>query len=508
MGSYMATSSKSGFSKLIILLVLAVGAGVTIWWLSKDNTEDKPKYQSVGVVRGDIIQAVTATGTLNPVLNVQVGSQISGNIQKLYADFNSKVKAGQLIAQLDAASYKARVEQTTADVANAKAALQLAQINARRAADLFKDRLISQSEYDTAVAGLAQAEALLQTREASMNSAKVDLDRCSIFSPVDGIVIDRKVDVGQTVAASMNAPVLFQIANDLTKMQIDANVSEADVGGVVEGQEVTFTVDAFPGRTFNGKVVQVRNSPITVQNVVTYDTVIEVSNAELKLKPGMTANVSIITAKKEGVLKIPNSSLRFKPPEPTTNLTFVTKMLTSVGLGKKPAPAATNVVAKVETDTNAAPAIVITGDEPGDVLFKKMRELREAGGEMTEAARARFRERIASGELKRPEGSGGPGGGGSRSGSGGSRYAGPVSRTVYLLSTNTVSSQDEPVIEPKAARVKLGISDGATTEVIDGLKEGDNVITAVKLPQASGATAAAPSSGGSPFGSPFGRGPR
>lgn len=504
----MATSSKSGFSKLIVLLVLAVGAGAAIWWFGKDNADDKPKFQATAVARGDLVQAVTATGTLNPVLNVQVGSQISGNIQKLYADFNSKVKAGQLIAQLDAASYKARLEQTTADVANAKAARQLAQINAKRSAELFKDHLISQSEFDTATANLAQAEALVLTREAAMNSAKVDLDRCSILSPVDGIVIDRKVDVGQTVAASMNAPVLFQIANDLTKMQVDSNVSEADVGGVIEGLEVTFTVDAFPGRTFTGKVVQVRNSPITVQNVVSYNTVIEVSNADLKLKPGMTANVSIITAKKEGALKIPNSALRFKPPEPSTNLTFAAKILASVGLGKKPAPVATNAVAKVEADTNAAPAIVITGDEPGEILFKKMRELRDSGGEMTEAARTRFRERLASGELKRPEGSGGPGGGGSRSSSGGSRFTGPTSRTIYLLSSNIVAGSSEPVLEPKAVRVKLGISDGVSTEILDGLKEGDQVITAVKLPQASGSSSAAAQPSGSPFGTPFGRGPR
>ena len=494
----------------MFLLVLIGGAAAAVWWFGNDSAEDKPKFQTTAVTRGDLVQAVTATGTLNPVLNVQVGSQISGNIQKLYADFNSKVKAGQLIAQLDAASYKARVEQTSADVVNAKAGAQLARVSAKRAAELFKDRLISQSEFDTATANLAQAEALVLTREAAMNSAKVDLDRCSIFSPIDGMVIDRRVDVGQTVAASMNAPVLFLIANDLTKMQIDANVSEADVGGVIEGQEVSFTVDAFPGRTFTGKVVQVRNSPITVQNVVSYNSVVEVANPEMKLKPGMTANVSIITAKKEGALKIPNSALRFKPPEPTTNTTFAAKILSTVGLGKKPAAPVTNAVAKVEVDTNAAPAIVITGDEPGEILFKKMRELRESGGEMTEAARTRFRERLASGELRRPEGSGGPsgGGGGSRSAAGGSRYSGPTARTIYLLTGSADSAGGEPVLEPKAVRVKIGISDGASTEVLDGLKEGDSVITAVKQPTSSSSASAAQPAGGSPFGTPFGRGPR
>ena len=180
---------------------------------------------------------------------------------------------------------------------------------------MLKDKLIPQSEFDQAVATLHQAEAQVKIRTSSVERAKVDLGRCTIYAPVDGMVISRNVDVGQTVAASMSAPVLFQIANDLTKMQIDANVAEADVGGVEVGQEVEFTVDAFPDRTFHGKVTQVRNSPLTVQNVVTYDTVIEVNNADLKLKPGMTANVSIILQRRENVLRVPNGALRFRPPE-------------------------------------------------------------------------------------------------------------------------------------------------------------------------------------------------
>src|SRR5439155_17299392 len=238
----------------------------------------------------------TATGQLNPVTNVQVGCQISGTIQKLFVDFNSPVTQGQVVAQIDAATYQANLLQAEGDLANAKAALELAQINAGRSKDLFTNKLIPQSDYDQTIANLHQAEATVKIKEAAVQKAKVDLERCTIYSPVDGIVISRSVDVGQTVAASLSAPTLFVIANDLTKMQIDANVAEADIGGVEEGQDVDFTVDAFPNRTFHGKVTQVRNAPITVQNVVTYDTVIGVSNADLKLRPGMTANVSIIVA--------------------------------------------------------------------------------------------------------------------------------------------------------------------------------------------------------------------
>lgn len=300
---------------LVILVVVGVGIGVAVAYFQRQKRNGETEYQTATVVRGDITQAVTASGTLNPVLNVQVGSQISGIIQKLYVDFNSPVKAGQIVAQLDPGTFQANVNSAEGDLANAKASLELAQVNARRADELFNNKLISTSDHDQSIATLHQAEAQVKIRTAALQRAKVDLDRCTIYAPVDGIVISRNVDVGQTVAASMTAPVLFQIANDLTKMQIDANVAEADIGGVEVGQTVEFTVDAFPTRTFIGKVMQVRNSPITVQSVVTYDTVIEVSNPDLKLKPGMTANVSIITARRENVLKLPNAALRFRPPE-------------------------------------------------------------------------------------------------------------------------------------------------------------------------------------------------
>jgi len=297
---------------LIIGIVALVLAGLL---LSKCRSGSDQNFQTVAVTRGPITQAVTATGTLNPVQNVQVGSQVSGNIQKLFADFNSIVKAGQVIAQIDPVVFQASVNQAKGDLDNAQAALELARLNAARTQALVAKQNSAQSDLDQAMANLHQAEANVRIKEGALEKAQADLDHCTITSPIDGMVISRNVDVGQTVAASLQAPVIFQIANDLTKMQIDANVAEADVGGVAVDQDVDFTVDAFPTQTFHGKVVQVRNAPITVQNVVTYDTVIGVTNPDLKLKPGMTANVSIISAHKDDMLKIPNGALRFRMPD-------------------------------------------------------------------------------------------------------------------------------------------------------------------------------------------------
>lgn len=407
---------SSGFKWFIIVfaLLIVVGGGA---WLFKKKADDSPEFTVARVVRTNITQAVMATGTLNPVLNVQVGSQISGIIQKLNADFNSAVKAGDVIAELDPATYRANVNSAEGELANARASLELAQINARRAADLFKDKLISQSDLDQSNATLRQAEAQVKIRTASLERAKVDFGRCTIYAPVDGIVIDRKVDVGQTVAASLSAPVLFQIANDLTKMQINAAVSEADVGNVAVGQSVEFSVDAFPFRKFSGRVTQVRNSPITVQNVVTYDTIIEVSNDDLKLKPGMTATVSIVTAQREDVLAVGNSVLRSRLPEQ-----FVPKSGTN-----SPAPAA----------VAAAPG---SGENRS----------RGGGGD---------------GERRRS-------GGGERGSRGGARPA----RTIYTLAVEPEQAKPSDL---KANVVKFGISDAMFTEVVEGLSEGDIVVTGV-----------------------------
>ena len=298
------------FAVIIALLIIAAV-------LRQCRNGGAANYQTAAITRGPITQAVTATGTLNPVVNVQVGSQVSGNIAKLFVDFNSEVKAGQVVAQIDPVLFQATVTQAEGDLANAQAALELAKVNATRMQELFTRKTSSQADLDQAMANLHQAEANVKIKQGALDRARADLEHCTITSPIDGVVISRSVDVGQTVAASLQAPVIFAIANDLTKMQIDANVAEADVGVVKVDQNVDFTVDAFPMETFHGKVVQVRNAPITVQNVVTYDTVIGVSNPDLKLKPGMTANVSIIVAHKDDVLQIKNAALRFRPPDAT-----------------------------------------------------------------------------------------------------------------------------------------------------------------------------------------------
>jgi HlyD family secretion protein len=298
---------------VVILAVVVVVAG-GVWYFLRGQ-QDAPAFQTVAVTRGELTQMVTATGTLNPVVNVTVGSQVSGIINKLNVDYNSIVKSNEVIAEIDPSTYHAAVEQAKADLANAKANLELQQAEAERSAELFTNKLISSSDYDTAIADLHEAEATVQIKQASLDNANANLGYCKIRSPVDGIVISRAIDLGQTVASSFNTPTLFQIANDLTKMQIDTSVAEADVGGVVESQGVDFTVDAYPYRNFHGVVTQVRNSPTTVNNVVTYDCVIGVTNADYKLKPGMTANVSIVIAQRENALTIPNGALRFRPPD-------------------------------------------------------------------------------------------------------------------------------------------------------------------------------------------------
>ncbi|MFL6515342.1 MAG: efflux RND transporter periplasmic adaptor subunit [Chthoniobacterales bacterium] len=396
---------------IVVLLVIVV---VALLVLRRCTGPGDATYQTAPVTRGPMTQAVTATGTLNPVVNVQVGSQVSGNIAKLFADFNSQVKAGQVVAQIDPAIFQATVTQAEGDLASAHAALELARANAKRTEDLVRKQNSAQADLDQAMATLHQAEANVKIKEGALAKAKADLDHCTITSPIDGVVISRSVDVGQTVAASLQAPVIFAIANDLTKMQIDSNVAEADVGMVAVDQTVDFSVDAFPSRTFHGKVVQVRNAPITVQNVVTYDTVIGVTNEDLKLKPGMTANVSIVIAHKDDVIKVANGALRYRPADATPEPR------------RSPGP---------------------TG----------------------------------------PAGAAGPRGGAGRPGGGGAPREHQTERTVYVLRGS----------KPEAVKIKTGISDGVTTEVLEGLKEGDKVVTAqLNAPAASGSPAANPFSGG------------
>ena len=319
------TSKRTLLTVIPLLLLAGVGYG---FWRFRNAAKESP-YVTVSVQRGNLSQVVASTGTLQAVVTVIVGSQVSGTIDKLLADFNTRVKDGQVIAQLNQDKFKAAVDQARANLlaaqsnlAKAKVSVADAQRTLERNQVLRKRDLMAQSELDTAQTTYDAAQAQLEVNkaqtaqaQAALNQAMVDLNNTIIRSPVDGIVISRNVDVGQTVAASLQAPTLFTIANDLSKMEVHTSVDEADVGNVHEGQEVTFTVDAFPARRFKGTVYQVRNAATIVQNVVTYDAVVRIDNKELLLKPGMTANVQFLVSQKENVLTIPNMALRFKPPD-------------------------------------------------------------------------------------------------------------------------------------------------------------------------------------------------
>jgi HlyD family secretion protein len=420
----MAEKRSNSWMKWGIIVAVVVIIGGFVIWFFHHGQDNAPAYQTVTVERGDLTQVVTATGTLNPVTNVTVGSQVSGIITKLYVDFNSVVKKDEVIAEIDPSTYEATVKQAQANLANAKANLELQQAEANRSAELFTNKLVSSSDYDTAIATLHEAEAMVQLDQASLDNANANLGYCKIRSPVDGIVISRAVNLGQTVASSFNTPTLFQIANDLTQMQIDSSVAEADVGGVVEGQQVDFTVDAYPYRSFHGVVTQVQNSPATVNNVVTYDCVISVTNSDYKLKPGMTANVSIVIAQREGALTIPNSALRFRPPD----------------------------TAVVQTNTMAA--------------TPQAAQVTNAGN------------RSGAGSQGRRNG-----------GAGHARGERPVFHTIFVLSGTGNDA------ELQAVQIKAGISDGIDTEVLLGLKEGDQVVTGVTSPGSKAATASNPFGG-------------
>lgn len=296
----------------MLVLLGVIGWGATAFW---GGESQGVSLSTVEVDRGELRQTVLATGQLNPVTNVEVGSQVSGIIDEILVDFNSEVSRGDVLARLETSTFEANLSEAEGQVSLAESALELAEIEIDRLRRLRDRNLVPQSEIDRAQATLRQAEATLRIRTHAMERAQSELDRCTIYSPIDGIVISRNVDEGQTVAASMTAPVLFTIANDLTRMQINSHVPEADIGGIRDGQSVEFTVDAYPGRTFTGTVIQVRNAPILEQNVVTYDTVIEVANPDRLLKPGMTATVTIITEEKKDVLRVRNSALRTRLPD-------------------------------------------------------------------------------------------------------------------------------------------------------------------------------------------------
>jgi HlyD family secretion protein len=310
---------------IVLLIIAAIGAGAGAYYVRHNGTEIN--VLTAPIARGDVIDAVASTGTLQAVISVTVGSRVSGNIEWLGADFNSIVKKGQVIARLDPTLFQAQVAQSAANLANVKAQLGKDQVNltyqkltAQRDQDLRQRGIITQDALDAAKSAADQAAAQVELdksqidqAEAQLSQSKTNLEFSVITSPIDGIVTQRSVDVGQTVQASMTAPTLFVIAEDLTKMQVSANIDESDVGRVVPGQDVTFRVDAFPGQDFTGTVAQIRLNPIVVNNVTTYATMINVPNKDFRLKPGMTASLKVQVAKKAGVLRVPNAGLRFRP---------------------------------------------------------------------------------------------------------------------------------------------------------------------------------------------------
>jgi HlyD family secretion protein len=437
----MQPGFKMTFFRLIIVGVMVIG--IALGFLSYRKSEEPTlRYETVKVEKGHIVAKVTASGTLSALVTVQVGSQVSGSIQHIYVDFNSPVKKGDLIAKIDPRLFEAAVAQARANyiaaqgnLAKAKAQAADAERQFRRARALAERQLIAQAEADTAEANAESAQAQIEVAQggleqtkAALHQAEVNLAYTNIVSPTNGVIISRNVDVGQTVAASLQAPILFLIAEDLSKMQVDTNVAEADIGKLKDNMPASFTVDAYAGERFTGTVRQIRNAAQAVQNVVTYDAVVDVSNTDLKLRPGMTATVTFIYAEKEDVLRVPNAALRFRPPQ--------------------------------------------------ELLEQRRQERRERNKEGTrEKAELASRADVATATDA------------ARSSSG---REGTDRRTVWVLR----GKQPEPV------HVKVGISDGTVSEIVDGnLQFGDLVII-----DASGGTETSRSNapGGGGFGGPGG----
>jgi HlyD family secretion protein len=362
--------------------MLAVAVAIAGYVFVSGERKSPVRYKSAPIQRGSIVSAVTATGSINPMITVQVGSQVSGMIESLHADFNSSVTKGQVVARIDPFPYRAKRDQASANLANAKAVLIKAKVDLSqrkreldRVQSLLKQEFVSQAEVDTAltahegaIATLAVSDAAVKQAAAALEAAELDLTYTVIRSPVDGNVISRQVEVGQRLSASFSIPTLFLIAEDLTQMQVDAAVSESDIGGMSIGKEATFTVDAYPGVQFQGRVRQVRNAPVSIQNVVTYDVVIGAENKDLRLKPGMTANVAIIVAQKDDALKVPNAALRFTPAKSERHEDGGQAVSTSQGhLRRHDGPSDAKIVWKLGASGDPEPVLVQVGISDGNV---------------------------------------------------------------------------------------------------------------------------------------------
>ena len=313
----MKTLKKIGIA-IVVIAVLAVAAFLIL----RKSEKPQMKYKTAEIHRGSIVNTVTATGTIEPIVQVEVGTQVSGIINHIYVDYNSVVKKGEVIAELDKTTLEADLASSSATLQSNKTEYEYQEKNFLRIKGLHENKMVSDTDYETAEYQYNKAKSSYEKSQSDITKARQNLEYATIYSPIDGVVIDRAVEEGQTVAASFNTPTLFTIANDLRQMRVIADVDEADIGGVVEGQQATFTVDAFPEDVFKGSVTQVRLQPTTESNVVTYEVVVDAPNPDLKLKPGLTANLTIYTMQKDSVLLVPLKALRFQPenaPEPVAD---------------------------------------------------------------------------------------------------------------------------------------------------------------------------------------------
>ncbi|MGC4072587.1 MAG: efflux RND transporter periplasmic adaptor subunit [Nibricoccus sp.] len=473
----MAKSGKFGGTFiLLVCIAAAAGAGYYFW---KRSDVKPPEVATTTITRGDIVQSITATGVLQAPTSVDVSSQISGQVKEVNADYNQKVKQGDILARIDPATYVSRLNQAKASLASTEANNTLVALNTKRTRDLRAKNLVSEQDLDQAEAQLKQSDAQLLTARASVDDAQVNLDRCTISAPIDGVVLDRQTEVGKMVAASLNAPTLFTLVTDLKTMEISADVAEADIGSVAINQEVTFTVDAYPNRQFHGKVTQIRNLPKTAQSVVVYATIIEVDNSDLRLKPGMTANVSIVIARRTGVLKVANSALRARIPDK-----FQPKVETpaaATGSASSPGASSGQGGARQGGGNNREQFRQLLQD--AGVTFTPGTPLSPADVEKLKKLAAERGIEIPERMLT-----------GGRGGRQGGNDSAVVHRTVYKVETPL------PDLKLAAVQARFGISDGSSTEVIEspeGLKENDSLVTSIFVPGDTSAPAAAARS---PFG--------
>lgn len=496
----MSSYRKTGFRLprfVIVLISLAIVVAALWFWKGRGGGGDEQRFRTAAVEQGDIRVAISATGTLGALSTVDVGSEVSGKVEEVLVDFNDRVRKGQVIARIDPSTFEAQIAQGDASIASARASLATAQATLRNAElaynrnrELATQKLVARGDLDQALAArdqaraqVAQAEAQIRQQEASTRNARLNLGRTVIYSPVDGVVLNRSIEPGQTVAASLQAPVLFKIAEDLSRMEIVLAVDESDIGQVKQGQTVSFTVDAFPDRQFRGEVSQVRLSATNTNNVITFPVVVAVDNADQALLPGLTANAEIEVSRRDGVLKVPNAAMRFKPPADPTATPETPQR--SGGMSEElPAIAATlkldaaqqaafdDALAKMRERIAARTATPPQGQTGGSALFGRMPGAgggqQPRGGNASGAMRQRMMERFnqqfgafraALNDDQRREWD-----------SAINALVGARRAPVYVLADG----------KPKAVTVRVGASDGSSTEIIGDFKAGDEVIVGLQ----------------------------